>query len=347
MHYNRSYIVKSQVISRGRALFYILVFMLSSVLIGCETVDERELCCEEVVLIYRYVPTVSSGDRYRDNIRTMRHFLYDASGRYLREVPSHPRSPQRMVLRNLPFGDYTMLTVANASSKTLLELEVKSLSEARLFTANRSLSLQSDTDDLFYNYRHFRSEDRKREYYCDLSNVHCHLHVMVGWEGKPPYHDSDYRLEARRINSSYTLTPDPDMLCLNISQSRSGSQLPRESSYRDVVHHFPFGREDWVEHADGSLYYNQRAFFEIVSLRYTDIDIPTIQLFHGDEALTDPLDLTKSFRAWLWYPDDHPEQIYRIKLIIKENGDVLIYPWSGMTDVLDWEDGGSFGTQVG
>lgn len=338
--------MKSQVISRGRALFYILVFMLSSVLIGCETVDERELCCEEVELLYRYVRKASTGDEYKTFVSSMRHFLYDSQGRFIREVPSNPRHPQRLKMRDLPVGRYTMLTISNATAEhtTLNNIgEGTTLGEALLeVTTNKGKEAPyyENGDELFYNTRSFECvSNEKHTYYCDLSNVHCHLHVKVRWkEGRPKYLDGAYQLRQSLVANRYRLSRTP--LQINIKESPGAPH--GVSTYQQVVHSFPEGYHYAPIHASSETLFNMELHFYFVTLRYTNAQYPQIQLFRGGQAVSSEVDLQRAFEAWGWVPDEDAEQIYRIEMVVGADGSVELYPWSDL-DVLDWVDGGTFG----
>lgn len=82
---------------------------------SCSTIDERDECCEEVVLIYRYVPVTK--DEYKDHIGEIRHYLFDAKGVFVQELNQTSPHSQRIHLRSLPIGKYTVMSLANKSSQ--------------------------------------------------------------------------------------------------------------------------------------------------------------------------------------------------------------------------------------
>lgn len=340
--------MRSPIIRSGRVWVAVLVILVSPIFVGCETVDERELCCEEVVLEYRYVRT--QFDEYKPFITHERHFLFDGGGLYLREVPAHPTNRQRIVMRGLPEGSYTMLTIGNMSegytALSGLEAGVSRLSEVRLALEQQipSGDAFSNAEELFWNFRRFRSERGQRHHYlCDMSNIHCHLYLRVEWEGVPPNGSRQFSVELSQLTPAYTLrVVDEHTLHVAGRLPKGWNRDEPASGY--VVHHFPYSElpPSGVVRVDEELR-GQELYAEVRSLRYLDDRIPTLQLLHeGNRLFNKPIDLTPMFHDWGWFPNQHHEQIYRIHLRILRDGHVEVRPWL-LTNVLDWEDGGSFG----
>lgn len=324
-------------------LFLPLLLLLAT---ACNVVDDRELCCEEVELIYRYVRTDKTGDEYSTFLTSMRHFLYDEEGHFLREVPSLPGRPQRVRLKDLPVGHYTMLTVGNATEeRTALQAiqEGQSLGSALLeVTTNEGeeAPFYGDADQLFYNLRQFESVvDKKCTYYCDLSNIHCHLYVKVRWKDHDPiYREGAYQLRQSHVTVGYHLSETP----LTITIKRDSLESTPHSTYKQVIHHFPRGQAELVEYASSDTLFNSRLYYSFVTPRYTNSCYPVLQLFHQGTPVSGLVDLQKAFEAWGWVPDEDPEQIYKIEMVVDKDGRVELYPWTDV-HVLDWEDGGTFG----
>lgn len=323
---------------------FVLLTLLAG---GCDLSDPRDECCEEVRLIYRYVRTAS--DEYRDFISSERHFLFDGDGRFVREVPSCAGDRRQVRLRRLPEGEYTMVTVGNASeARTVLADPVPGATRLEDFRlAVRALQAGDDgtlgeADELFWNSRTFRYEaGRRLTYLCDMANIHCHLYLRVTWEDVPPAGGADYSLELSRLTPGYTLQPDPEY---DIVVAGSRTERSAESDLKYVVHRFPRVElpAAGVVRVGASLR-GHELYPSAVTLRYRDDRIPTVQLLHdGTRLFHKPIDLAPIFREWGWLPSRDAEQIYRVELRILRTGLVEVLPWVD-ADVMDWEDGGSFG----
>ena len=87
------------------------------VLFSCCSIDDyRDICCEDVTLDYRYIR--QNSDLFSYHIRSMRHFLFDASGLFMYEIPPNETNKQRLILKNLLPGSYTVITVGNMAENT-------------------------------------------------------------------------------------------------------------------------------------------------------------------------------------------------------------------------------------
>lgn len=335
-------LLQSIVVSASALLLMVIV------LGSCSTLDERDECCEEVTLIYRYVRTTT--DEYQQFVHTERHFLFDQQGLYVREVPSAPDNRQRVILRQLPIGEYTMVTVGNVSegytAMTTLEKGVSRLSDFRLALQqlhSDGSGAFAEAEELFWNSRRFKTELNKRHtYLCDMANIHCHLSVKVTWEDVPPIGSPLFQLELSHLTPGYTMTV-VDEQNLHIAGSPP-VEPPIHSTRSFVYHQFPYSEfpPSALIRVDESLR-GHELFFSTISLRYLNDRIPSLQLFHeGKRLFTNPIDLTPIFHDWGWFPERSHEQIYRIELHIRKDGMVEVRQWLQAT-VMDWEDGGTFG----
>lgn len=338
-----------RVIRRVVACYGVLALLLLSLvgLTSCDMDDSRDLCCKRVDLIYRYVPSPAQGDQYQQEIRGgMRHFLYSGDSIYLREVYAQRNNPQYVRLSNLIPGAYMMLTVANSSpAGTLLEHfePGATLGEAQLRLAKaleHTAGLYQNSEELFYNLRAFRTNgDAPIRYYCDLSNVHCHLQVQVEWEDTPKHLSGAYELRASRIAAAYDLGRwygDPIVI------ARGNRHTPTESTLTDVVHHFPTERGEMITHHQVRQLFDMKLYYDLISLRYRDDAIPVLRLYYQGEPVTTEIDLSKAFKEWRWHPDLIPAQLFRIKILIHPDGSVTVSQWVS-ANVLDWVDGGTLG----
>lgn len=339
---------KSIVIGLSRFLICLFFVVFSFSLSGCDTRDMRDECCEEVVLDYRYVR--SYVDDYLRHIFTERHFLFDSQGLFIREVSSLSTNRQHVVLRSLPVGTYTMLTVGNVTPGTTfltsLVPEESRLSDVRLALLKKhsSGSCFTNTDELFWNERRFSTSSRaKHRYICDMANIHCHLSLMIEWEIAPPSGSPLFGVELTNLTPGYALRTDADRMLVVRGTPSPGADR-HEPSLDYIVHDFPHSESpaDVVVRSDAELR-SGILFVDLTTLRYLDDRIPIVQIIHdGKKLFNKPIDLTPMFHDWGWFPNRHAEQIYRVNLRIFEDGRVEVRPWA-MTEVLDWENGGSFG----
>lgn len=338
-----------RVIRRVVACYGVPALLLLSLvgLTSCDMDDPQDLCCKRVDLIYRYVPSPAQGDQYQQEIRGgMRHFLYSGDSIYLREVYAQRDNPQYIRLSNLTPGAYMMLTIANSSpAGTLLEHfePGATLSEAQLRLAKaleQTAGLYQNSEELFYNLRPFRTNgDAPIRYYCDLSNVHCHLQVQVEWEDTPKHLNGAYELRASRIAAAYDLGRwygEPIVI------ARGNGHTPTESTLTDVVHHFPTERGEMITHYQERQFFDMKLYYDLISLRYRDDAVPVLRLYYQGEPVTTEIDLSKAFKEWRWHPDLMPAQIFRIKILVHPDGSVTVSQWVS-ANVLDWVDGGTLG----
>ena len=308
---------------------------------SCSTLDERDECCEEIRLIYRYIPGLE--DEYPDHIREIHHYLFDGEGLYVRELRQTSPHSQQVVLRSLAVGKYTVLTLANRSDRfsnfpKLVEGETR-LSDLSLTALYDTYREPKDGDPLYWNIREVVSERfAHTTYYCDLSNIHCHLLVRVVWGDIFPPGEGDYRLELDLLPETYDLHrpvrnglytwqgPGVDPALSGSSKERSYHEFPtnRGASGRIVAPVTLFGHE--LRHT-------------FRSLRYTEEQIPTLRIYYNGQLYRKELDLTRFFRDQGLKPDHDPVQDYKIVVQINKDN-ILIFLRTG-SRVVDWQDGGS------
>lgn len=309
--------------------FVILIVAVMTGILSCTTEDQRDLCCSKVTLEYRYVRHAS--DDYPTEVDHMRHFLFDAKGQLIREIPQSKITPQRLSLAGLQPGSYTVLTVGNSTdshTKLSSPSEVTSLTEMILSLSGKEKEIAVPADQLFWNYKSIDIKIGKRHHYiCDLANIHCHLFYKIIWQSVPPYADG-YTVRLSGLTKEYTLDPGASDLHLTINPSLG------------VSHDFPHHGGQFTEMEDQPKLLNHTLEGQFTSLRYRNDRIPTIRLWHGDEPITGPLDLTRAFASFGWIPDERPEQIYRILIRINDDGSITIFPFFDAS-VTDWIPGGT------
>lgn len=312
---------------------------------GCSISDDRDICCEEVVLLYRYVRTTF--DEYRFFIQNKRHFLFDDQGLFIREVYSTKKEPQRLSLVKLPTGAYTVVTVGNVTEGytrlTSLKPGVSRLQDFQL-TLEKHVAegVLAEAEELFWNSRTFTVEEGKRySYICDMANIHCHLYMKVQWEALPPPGSPLYHVELSYLAPGYSLQIDDSY---SIAVAGTPPAGKRYSTPSFVWHEFPhfLPPDSAIIRVEEPLQ-GQDLYPKLITLRYRDDAIPTLQIRHqGEPLFKKPIDLKPIFLDWGWLPNKSHEQIYRIELYIKKDGNVIVKPWfSGSVE--DWQDGGTFG----
>lgn len=335
----------------GRRVFHRAELILTAgillllIMPGCSTDDDRDLCCEEVVLTYRYIR--QDRDEYKEFVREMRHFLFGENGLFIRELPSDPILPQRLSLTKLPQGRYTVVTVGNATEgSSLLSTLVAESTHLRDFKLSVVKQFGSEIldngDELFWNVRSFVAERNKQyRHVCDLSNIHCHLYVKIRWNKRPPFSGNKYTMQLEGVPVRNTLDPEKTHTFRIIRPS----DVPgTESTEHRVVHTFS-GLDSIATHGIANDLYGITLYGEFVTLRYTNMHIPTFRLYYGNQSVSKPINLSNVFSRWGWRPDEHPEQIYRIDMEIFDNGTVVVNQWA-QTSVKDWEDGGTVSNNI-
>lgn len=289
---------------------------------SCSLEDTRDECCGNLIMKYSYQPYEM--EAFETNIHSLRHFLFDASGGYIGEMPSGTTLTRQSL--NLDAGDYTMVTVGNLSEKTCCEPAlVGGLDSLKLFVAQQfeqQPDCHSNSDELYWGVKDFSVDETKRnEYITYMSNIHCRLEIRVFWYNIPPY-IGDYVIELKSVPVGYTLNPEH-------SHSVNGFSMPdttgRVGSYRLRV---PL--------------LSQELYGRFITLRYGEGLIPVFRLWYEDKAITQEIDLARAFRSWGWFPERAHVQAYRIQIQLFSNGKVEVSPWSDVS-IEDWVNGGTFG----
>lgn len=298
--------------------------------ISCDIDDERDLCCDRIVMEYRYLQ--DGEEAFKENIHSLRHFLFDAQGRFLQEVPPG-NNLQLQILDPLETGKYTMVTIGNATDATTLTAPKKG-SLCKDFILQVSEANSGNTDPLYYGICDFtlikESAKREQRFVTQMSNVHCRLKVTVKWQNLPP-----------------VLTKDP-VYRMVLENCAEDYETDGEKGYSLGEKHFPYSPH-WnrTHRLDRSLEGLQLKG-DFISLRYTDGNLPVLHVLYRDAGgkeyipLTPELDLKKAFIAWGYHPSSVERQEYRIIVTIYLDGHVGIRV-EAEAGVADWVDGGVFG----
>ena len=305
--------------TRRQGLTILLALLLT--LTGCSLEDERDECCYQARLIFH--ETIAGTDRFEDDIRTMRHFVFDDKGNYMQEVMSDPLNIREVSLTGLDDGPYTMLTIANSTGKTAfgdsvrLETFMIFLAELAGTRQDTDTRLYGNTDELYWNRVDFTVDGESHVYYCPLSNIHCHLHVRAEWKGVPRQ-QGEWTMRLYGVSDAY--------------------QLGEEGLAIDEWH-YPLQNDEYVSHAVTSSIFNFELEAEFITFRWSGDHMPSLQIWCDDEPSTKRMDLEKAFSEWGWNPDLTLVQDYWLDLTIGDDGSVDMRP--GNAKVNDWINGGT------
>ena len=289
---------------------------------SCSLDDDRDECCQGVVMEYRYM--YQNEDVFPQYIHTLDHYLFAADGSFIAMLP--PGEDLQEQPLDLPPGSYTMVTVGNASERVAFEGHLEEGLDGFLLEVleqERTMAAQGfSCGELYGGFGQFTVTDAlQQRFLTQMSNIHCQLDVRVEWETRPPA-VGDYRIALWNVPCCYNMD-SKDI-------STTGG------------HDFP---ADMKEERDGYEatvpLKSQTLTTSFVTLRYTSECVPSLRVYLGDEAITPVLDLTRAFQQWGWNPDRDTVQHYRIRITIRSNGSVSVQPWTD-GEVLDWINGGTF-----
>ncbi|MBP3786764.1 MAG: FimB/Mfa2 family fimbrial subunit [Prevotella sp.] len=299
----------------------LILGLLATLLTNCSLHDESDECCG-IRIHFDYFET--GQDLFSKEIRSMRHFLF-RDNVFTKELAS--RYDRDIVLMDLDDGDYRLITIANSTSKTWLnemQEHVTTLDEfwLRVNTLPETRTVSDETygnsDELCYGNVTFSVDEVVDQQITSvLSNIHCHLHVFVYWKKQLPY-GGQYTLRAYNVPSAYQLGDTYNLTDLK----------------------YPQMTDTLVVHGKSEYPVNFELEFEMVTLRYTDDNIPVLQLYHDDEPITGQVDLKRAFDWWGWHPGTTLVQNYWLQMEIDEEGTVRLNRW-GSGKVLDWINGGT------
>lgn len=298
--------------------------------VGCRPFFDDLSKCSETTLVYRYIR--AEEDEYGTEVQKMRHFLFDSKGVFLKELQQSEVKPQELRISGLEPGNYTVVTVGNSTPDgtmlSTLEVGKSHMSDFILRLKSRyNEQAYAGAEQLFWNAKSFEVKaTEKRNYICDLANIHCHLQYEIIWQSTPP-EPGKYRVELTGLTEQYSLDPAQSNLSIEVNKGKN------------VVHQFPLHADGITKQCQDVTLFNHTLEGEIISLRYRNDRIPTLQVMYGDKEITKKLDLSQAFKSFGWIPDRRAEQIYRIQLRINDDGSVSARPRIEGS-VEDWQPGG-------
>ena len=98
--------------------------IISVIATSCQLEDERDLCCPEPLTMH-YVYRPDGTDVFRDNILSLRHFLFDNEGAFICELPAGETLNRQPLELNT--GTYTMITIGNMTDKCFSHSRISSI----------------------------------------------------------------------------------------------------------------------------------------------------------------------------------------------------------------------------
>lgn len=316
-------------LNRSKIVQCIIIVMGCLSVVACDIEDERDICCKRILMEYRY--TSEGQDAFKENIHSMRHFLFDAAEQFVRELPAG-KNLQQQNLDSLEAGNYTIVTIGNATDATLPVLpDNQSLADFLLETAGTDGQI---ADPLYYGICRFCLKDKTanpaQQFTTHMANVHARLQVTVKWQNLPPAMTTApvYKMTLTRCAASY--------------------ELDGTKGYSLEEKRFPYSPQWNREHQLVCALKGLQLKENFVSLRYTNTNLPVLHILcrkpEGDDytELTPPLDLQTAFKVWGYQPENTERQNYKIIVTIYMDGHVGVKVESEM-GVADWVDGGSFG----
>ena len=321
-----------------KELRLLILGLLATLLTSCSLDDDRDDC--SIKLHFRYI--VNSEDRFSKEINSMRHFIFGEDSIFVKEFYNPCDISNTVRVIDLKKGKYKVVTIGNITGLTLLSELVPGRTKLKEFTqgihaaTTRTEEYHTNGDQLFYNVRDVEvSTDAPSEYICDMSNIHCHLHILATFEYTPKYADN-YNIRLFEVPASYSLSPDSTR---RILLQYDDEQLLVPTADNHVLL-FPIRPKELTTHMVDIIPYNYELEAEFITERYTDQWVPILQVFNGDTPITNKVNLDRAFTYFGWYPDRTPVQEYWIRLYMYRDGRVELDRWM-RGRVAGWIDGGT------
>lgn len=290
------------------------------ILSGCQKELLRDDLSEVRDVMVSY--TVPEGREFGSSIATMRWLVYNEEGHFFRELSMEPKQYQYFGTHQLPDGNYTVVNIANSTSRTQVE-SYETLDQLMLrANTQQPEGWYDNVDCLFWQMREIEvKEGSVTTVNMPMADIHCHLHVHVGWKGLPQQR-GDWTIHLSDVNVAY-------------HAGRKGLTIA------GVEH--PEVAENLGEHRISVVPLNFELDGEFIVYRWTDSRVPKLQVRCNGEPVTPLMDIGTVFDEWKWSPDNTVAQDYWLGVQINADGSADIQTW-GRARVADWIDGGIIGT---
>ena len=323
----------------------ILLLLICSVFLftfsACQMIDEKDLCCYNVQLNYRYYR--KGKNELSTRIQSFKHFLFNSDSVLVNVYDVSGQATSKLELI-IPSGDYTIISFANIHTASRMQKFVigqSRMDDLELFIDNLSSEgYQENSERLFFAHRRFRIEKSGIKYYIvDCTHAHNVLTINVKWKKQSPPASSRYIMELTKVPGNYQF---PVERFVTIGSLKTDNNEIPESTNNRVVHAIPEPLGKTVEHrVNGKFKPNGSLEGAFITYRYTNQLIPTFCLYGDNGALMKEIDLTKFFQQMGWELTLNIEQEFDLTMTI--DGDNV---YVSSTDIADWEDGGTIGGSV-
>lgn len=144
-----------------------------------------------------------------------------------------------------------------------------------------------------------------------MKSIHARMDIRIRWENVPTGSADHYTIEMSGVPMSLSLCPREETRSIHATLTPSGD----DPSSGDGVYRL---RADLRA---------QQLTGEFTTLRYDAGTIPTVQVFCGEEAVTNSMPLERAFSQWGWDPEAAADQNYKVDMKIMGDGSVEVKEW--------------------
>lgn len=274
--------------------------------------DVREVCVSY---------TVPEGREFPSSIACMKWLVYDSLGHYFCDLQMEPLQHQYFEPYQLPDGHYTVVNIANNTSKTSIE-NYRNLDELMVYANTRQPEgWYSNVDCLFWQMRQITIENGLVENVdMPLADIHSHLHVHVWWKGLPQ-ESGQWTIRLYDVNVAY-------------HAGRYGIAVGNVE--------YPEVADSLGEHRIDVTPLNFELDGEFIVYRWTDSHIPKLQIYCNSQVASPLIEISDVFDKWHWSSDQTSAQDYWLGIQLNQDGSADVQTW-GRARVADWIDGGIIG----
>ena len=236
-----------------RGIVYVIVSLMFC---SCH----KELIGDDIkgLRLVKFGYTLPEGVDDGQPISDMRWLVYDAEGKFVRELDMSTNRYQYFTQEEMPDGQYTVVNLTNASDRSLIE-NIETLDAIMVWVNTRQPEgWYSNVDCLYWQMRSFTlKEGSAEQVILPLADIHCHLHVHVSWKGLPR-HSGDWTMRLYNVNVDYHIG-QYGLTIADLEHPLLGTEI---GEHRVSVEPFNF-------ELDG----------EFVVYRWTDSHVPDLQIW--------------------------------------------------------------------
>lgn len=322
--------------------YQLSVFVLLALFLGFESCETDEENGDNLTIYVRYCRETFKDD-FQRFITQIRYLFFDEDG-ILQHVVLLQRgidSDLQHLSPMLPYGRYTLVAIGNCEEHSDCEYKVgfTHMEEVTLAMHLRQAGdLQGDCDPMYWGILPFEyAANKPNDYICDMSNIHCRLRVTVRWANHLPGYRQGYSLQLYNVPGVYGLSP-----AYRIRLIPDADADPYESTLSQIVHSFPETDDTRLFHHGKKVdMYYAELDAEFVTYRYTDDWIPSLRVYHDEEAMMKEIDLARFFCIQGWQPSRIAEQVFHLLVVVYPQTDKVTVSSFPQSDGVGWLDGGS------